>query len=162
MVKASVEDDRTTYSAYFYLNEEKKWKHLATFQTITGGDYLSGYYSFVEDFLRNGESARNVRRALYGNSWVKTKDGKWMPLIQATFTADRTPTMNIDAGVEDGRFFLQNGGDTENHTPLSSRIDCPVEQMSRLEVSFDDKWDLVWADEFNYVGLPMKPSGIMK
>jgi len=156
MVKASVEGDRTTYEAYFYINEEKKWKHLATFQTITGGDYLSGYYSFVEDFLRNGQSAQNVRRARYGNGWVKTEDGKWLPLIQATFTADRTPTMNIDAGLKDGRFFLQNGGDTENRTLLRSKIDCPVEQMSQPEVSFDGEWELVWTDEFNYEGLADK------
>ena len=154
MVKTSVEGDKTTYAAYFYLNEEKKWKHLATFQTITGGDYLSGYYSFVEDFLRNGKSAQNVRRARYGNGWVKTKDGKWTPLTQARFTADRTPTMNIDAGLRDGRFFLQNGGETENHTPLRSQMDCSIEQMSRPQASFDDVWEQVWADEFNYEGLP--------
>jgi len=154
MVKTSVEGDKTTYAAYFYLNEEKKWKHLATFQTITGGDYLSGYYSFVEDFRRNGKSAQNIRRAKYGNGWVKTKDGKWTPLTQARFTADRTPTMNIDAGLRDGRFFLQNGGETENHTPLKSQIDCPVEQMSRPQASFDNVWEQVWADEFNYEGLP--------
>ena len=156
MVKTSVEGDRTTYSAYFYLNEEKKWKHLATFQTITGGDYLSGYYSFVEDFLRNGKSAQQIRRARYGNGWVKTKDGKWQPLTQARFTADRTPTMNIDAGIRKGRFFLQNGGETENHTPLRSQMDCPIEQMSRPQASFDDVWEQVWADEFNYEGLPDK------
>ena len=154
MVKTSVDGDKTTYSAYFYLNEEKKWKHLATYQTITGGDYLSGYYSFVEDFLRNGKSAQNVRRARYGNGWVKTKDGKWTPLTQARFTADRTPTMNIDAGLRDGRFFLQNGGETENHTPLKSQMDCSIEQMSRPQASFDNVWEQVWADEFNYEGLP--------
>ena len=153
MVKTSVEGEKTTYAAYFYINEEKKWKHLATFQTITGGDYLSGYYSFVEDFLRNGQSAQNVRLARYGNGWVKTKDAKWLPLTKARFTADRTPTMNIDAGVKDGRFFLQNGGETENHTPLRSKMDCHIEQMSRPVASFDDKWELVWADEFNYKGL---------
>lgn len=153
MVKATVDGDRTTYAAYFYLNEENKWKHLATFQTITGGDYLSGYYSFVEDFMRRGESAHNIRRALYGNGWIKSKAGKWLPLTQATFTADRTPIMNIDAGVENGRFYLQNGGDTENSTPLRSKMDCRVEQMNRPEASFDAKWDLVWSDEFNYEGM---------
>jgi len=154
MVKTSVEGDRTTYAAYFYLNEEKKWKHLATFQTITGGDYLSGYYSFVEDFLRNGESARNVRRAQYGNGWVKSKEGRWQRLTGATFTADRTPTMNIDAGVQSGRFFLQTGGQTENHTPLRSKMTCKVEWMSRPKASFDENWELFWNDEFNYEGLP--------
>ena len=153
MVKATVDGDRTTYAAYFYLNEQDKWKHLATFQTITGGDYLSGYYSFVEDFMRRGESAQNVRRALYGNGWVKSKDGKWLPLTQAMFTADRTPIMNIDAGVENGRFYLQNGGDTENNTPLKSKMDCRIEQMSRPQASFDEEWELAWSDEFNYDGL---------
>jgi len=153
MVKASVEGERTTYAAYFYLNEEKNWKHLASFQTITGGDYLSGYYSFIEDFRRDGQSARNVRRAQYGNGWVKTADAQWQPFTRATFTADATPTMNIDAGVKDGRFFLQTGGDTENHTALKSRMDCPVEQMSWPQAGFDDKWELVWADEFNNEGL---------
>ena len=153
MVKTSVEGERTTYEAYFYINDEKKWKHLATFQTITGGDYLSGYYSFVEDFLRNGQSVQNVRRARYGNGWIKSKQGRWKPLTGATFTADRTPTMNIDAGVEAGRFFLQTGGDTENHTPLRSEMTCPVEQMNRPDVSFDGQWELVWNDEFNYEGL---------
>jgi beta-glucanase (GH16 family) len=154
MVKATVEGDRTTYAAYFYLNDEETWKHLATFQTITGGDFLSGYYSFIEDFRRNGESARNIRRATYGNGWIKTKNDKWLPLTQARFTADRTPTMNIDAGIDKGRFFLQNGGDTQNHTPLRSMIACPVELMSWPTAGIDDKWELVWADEFNYEGLP--------
>jgi beta-glucanase (GH16 family) len=153
MVKASVEGERTTYEAYFHLGEKKEWKRLATFQTITGGDYLSGYYSFVEDFLRNGDSARNVRRARYGNGWVKSKDGRWEPLAKATFTADQTPTINIDAGVNEGRFFLQNGGDTANHTALRSSVACAVQQMNRPAESFDDKWELVWADEFNYSGL---------
>lgn len=153
MVRATVDGDRTTYAAYFYLNEENTWKHLATFQTITGGDSLSGYYSFVEDFMRNGESAKNVRRARYGNGWVKSKDGKWLPLTQAMFTADRTPIMNIDAGVENGRFYLQNGGDTENNTPLQSKMNCRVEQMSRPETSFDEEWELAWSDEFCYEGL---------
>lgn len=152
MIKSSVDGDKTTYAAYFYLNEEKKWKHLATFQTITGGHYLNGYYSFVEDFWRNGESAKNSRRARYGNGWVKSKDGKWMPLVEAKFTADQTPVMNIDAGESGGRFFLQTGGDTENHTQLRSGLNCNVEQMARPAESFDGKWELVWVDEFNYTG----------
>ena len=39
-------------------------------KTITGGDLLKGYYSFVEDFWRNGVSAQQRRRARYGNGWM--------------------------------------------------------------------------------------------
>ena len=121
-IKANIEGDRTAYAAYFYLNEEKTWKHLATFATITGGEHLKGYYSFVEDFRRNYTSAENSRRASYGNGWVKTPEGQWIALTEATFTADRTPTLNIDAGVENNRFFLTTGGNTKNNTPLRSKL----------------------------------------
>ncbi|MBN1818816.1 MAG: DUF3472 domain-containing protein, partial [Sedimentisphaerales bacterium] len=151
MVKTEVEGDRTTYAAYFYLNEEKQWKHLATFQTITGGDLLNGYYCFIEDFRRNGQSAQQVRRARYGNGWVRTADGLWKPLTQATFTADNTPTMNIDAGVTEGAFFLQNGGDTANHTPLKSKVDRDL--VANVPPD-DPQWKLTWGDEFDYTGLP--------
>jgi hypothetical protein len=45
---------RTSYSGYFYLPEQKAWKHLATFSTLTDKDeLLRGCYSFIEDFQRN-------------------------------------------------------------------------------------------------------------
>ncbi len=125
LVKAQVEGDRTSYAAYFHLNESNQWKHLVTFQTITGGDRLKGYYSFVEDFWRNSVSAAQRRRARYGTGWVRTAEGHWVALTDATFTADNTPTLNIDAGLQDDDFFLTTGGDVQNHTPLRSRISRP-------------------------------------
>jgi len=122
LVRAKVDGDRTTYAAYFYLNESGKWTHLVSFQTITGGDPLKGYYSFVEDFRRNGVSATKRRTARYGNGWVRTVEGHWVALTEATFTADRTPTLNVDAGLEGNDFFLTTGGDIENQLPLRSEI----------------------------------------
>ena len=151
MVKVVVDGDRTSYAAYFYIDEEKQWKHVATFQTITGGDLLGGYYSFIEDFRRDGQSARQSRRARFGGGWVKTGDGQWLPLTEATFTADNTPTMNIDAGPADDRFFLQTGGDTANHTPLKSAMKCGQRTATPPE---DPAWALVWSDEFDAPGRP--------
>jgi len=126
LVHAKVDGKQTTYSAYFYLNESQEWKHLASFQTTTGGDYLKGYYCFIEDFRRNGVSATQVRNAEYGGGWVRTVDGNWVSLSRARFTADNTPTLNIDAGITKAlRFFLKTGGNTENHTPLRSELAIP-------------------------------------
>lgn len=110
--------DRTAYTGYFYLPERKEWKKLVTFSTLAAGKPLGGYYSFVEDFRRNRVSATKVRRAEYGNGWVKTEKGEWQPLTKARFTADSNPALNIDAGAVPGtdRFFLATGGDTENKT----------------------------------------------
>lgn len=108
--------DRTTYTGYFYLNDAKEWKKLVSFSTETGGKLLGGYHSFVEDFRRNKVSSTKTRRAEYGNGWVKSNDGMWTPLTQATFTGDSNPATNIDAGPSKGRFFLATGGETKNDT----------------------------------------------
>jgi hypothetical protein len=124
LVTARVLDERrTAFAGHFYIPEQKTWKHMVTFSTITGGKPLSGYYSFVEDFRRNGISATQVRRASYGPAWVKSaKDQKWVPCAKARFTGDSNPVMNINAGKvaeQAGRFFLVTGGETKNaDTPL--------------------------------------------
>jgi hypothetical protein len=116
-------DRRTAYGGYFYLPQEKQWKHLVTFSTITGGALLKGYYSFVEDFRRNRVSATKPRRATFGNGWVKPAKGDWVALDRARFTADSNPVLNIDAGAAGGRFFLATGGDTANRaTKLRATI----------------------------------------
>lgn len=108
--------DRTAYAGYFFVPEKKEWKHLVTFSTLTRGELLKGYYSFVEDFRRNKVSTTKVRRARYGNGWVRPAKGDWVPLTKARFTADSNPVLNIDAGPAGDRFFLATGGDTENKT----------------------------------------------
>lgn len=125
LVKATVTGDRTAYAGYFYLNQEKQWKHLVTFETLTGGDYLKGYYSFVEDFRRDGKSLKERRVARYGNGWVKTTEGDWIALTKARFTGDSNPATNINAGVKDNLFFLATGGDIKNEIPLRTLIKRP-------------------------------------
>ena len=46
LVKTTIQGNKTTYAAYFYLNEADKWKHLASFQTITNGEYLKAFFHF--------------------------------------------------------------------------------------------------------------------
>ena len=121
-VRATVDKPKTSFAAYLWLDESKEWKHLATFRTLTGGEPLRGLYSFLEDFRRDGRSAKQTRRATFGNGWVKTVNGDWVALTKARFTGDATPLNNIDAGVKDRRFWLTTGGDVTNHVPLKSML----------------------------------------
>ncbi len=114
LVTSKIDGDRSEYGGYFRGADEKEWKHLITFSTITGGKNLSGYYSFVEDFKRDRVSFTKSRKAHYGNTWVKSAKGEWEPSVKAKFTGDRTPVTNIDAGIDEGRFFLATGGETKN------------------------------------------------
>lgn len=114
MVTATVDGRRTAYAGYFYVPEQRAWKHLVTFSTLTGGRPLRGYYSFVEDFKRDRVSATKPREAHFGPGWVKTTEDKWVPLTKARFTADRNPVTNINARADGTRFVLTTGGDTRN------------------------------------------------
>lgn len=110
--------DRTAYSGHFYLPEQKEWKHLVTFSTLTPkGELLRGHYSFVEDFLRNEVSVTQARKATFGNGWVESPAGAWVSLKTAHFNADPEPARkNIDAGPVGSGFFLATGGSTVNAT----------------------------------------------
>src|SRR5262249_2891313 len=126
-VTARIDGERTEYAGWFYVPEDKAWKHLVTFSTITGGKQLRGYYSFVEDFKRDRVSTTKVHAAHFGNGWIKSKDGEWQALTKARFTADRNPVVNINAALDGERFTLATGGDTTNKdVKLRETIDLPA------------------------------------
>lgn len=127
LVTATPNEKRTEYTGYLRGPKDAEWKRLVTFSTVTGGKPLSGYYSFVEDFKRDRESTTKVRKASYGNGWVRTTENTWVPLDRARFTADSNPATNIDAGSNSGRYFLITGGKTENAgTKLRAEIPLPA------------------------------------
>jgi len=108
-------DGRSAYTAYFYLNKEKRWKKVATFSTLAKNASLRGFYSFVEDFKRDFKSFHQNREAWFLNPWALGKDGEWRALDSAKFSRDGNPNLNIDAGPVGNGFFLKSG-DVENKT----------------------------------------------
>lgn len=128
------DDTRTAFAGYLYLPAKKEWLHMTTFSTVTQKKALGGYYSFVEDFKRNKESAKRVRTAEYGNAWVKA-NGEWKAVTEAKFTADSNPVLNIDAGLTKSadRWFLATGGETENKTTkLKEKMPLPKDAKPEL------------------------------
>ena len=123
LVTSKADADSSTFAAYFYLNDKKEWKHLATFQTTARKTNLAGLYSFVEDFRRDTKSIEQPRRARFSNGWVRTLDGQGRMLEKAQCTADGTPLENNDAGVTEGNdFYLSTGGDAKRSRELRSMM----------------------------------------
>lgn len=123
MVQARVEGGKTAYSGWLWQPKANEWKHLVTFRVQTGGKPLSGLYSFVEDFRRDGKSVGEERRAVFGNGWVKTVDKGVQALSQARFTASQAPTEArdiIDAGQAEGGLYLANGGKVSPSVPVGT------------------------------------------
>lgn len=133
----TVDGTKTRYDAYFKDPAKADWQHVATIVAPDGGRNLTGLYSFIEDFHRNYESAKQERRARFGNAWVRSTDGKWLPLTQARFTASGATWEakdTIDAGVDGDHFYLQTGGDTKASHPLRSTITRPQGEATLPEL----------------------------
>ncbi len=112
LLHAKPSGDNTTYSAWFFDPATGKWKFMATWEKPkSGGKYLSGLYSFVENFGANGD---DLFKARYNNQWIRTAGGKWIELTQARFstTADdvKHPRFDIGSGTEKGWFYMFSGG----------------------------------------------------
>ena len=100
---------------------------IASFRAPKDGQYLRGLYSFSENF--GGQNGHLQRKARYGPQWIATADGKWTELTQATFSHDATGKANrLDRfmGVEDGKFFLSQGGFVEGFTEYRRAFDRPA------------------------------------
>jgi hypothetical protein len=60
---------------------------------------------------------------------VQKKDGRWLALTRAQFTADSNPVTNIDAAVQGGRFSLATGGATRNTgATLGATLELPADE----------------------------------
>jgi hypothetical protein len=91
------------------------------------GSYMRGLYSFNENF--GGSNGQLRRKALFGNQWFHTADGQWHEQTVAAFSHDPTgQTDRLDRfmGVEDGEFFLSNGGFIPGFTEARTRFTRPA------------------------------------
>jgi hypothetical protein len=102
----------TIYTGYFFLPEEQKWKLIASFKAPHDGQSLHNLYSFNENFV--GLNGQLQRKAFFGNQWVQRENGQWKELTQSSFSYDATgkagDRIDYGGGVEDGKFYLWNGG----------------------------------------------------
>lgn len=112
-------EERMLFTGYIKRPGDTDWYKLAAISTVCKEPRLRGVvnvYSFVEDFWRNGESAKVSRMAEFRGIKTREKGShRWVEARGANFTADATKTDNIDAGpTADGGCFLKTGGDTKN------------------------------------------------
>jgi hypothetical protein len=126
-VTAKAEDDHTDYTGYWFHPDQRKWMLIASFRAPKDGKWLRGLYSFSENF--GGNNGYLQRKALFGPQWIRTADGKWQEITEASFSHDGTGKENrLDRfmGVENGRFFLSNGGFVPGFTKYGEKFKRPA------------------------------------
>jgi len=107
----------TDFSGYWFHPEHKKWMLISSWRAPKEGGRIRGLHSFSENF--GGSNGHLLRKARYGNQWIRTPDGAWEELTTAKFSHD--PTGKSDRfdrfmGVEDAEFFLSHGGFVDGST----------------------------------------------
>lgn len=102
----------TIYTGYFFIPELQQWKLIASFKAPHDGKALRNLYSFNENFV--GVNGQLYRKALFGNQWVQRENGSWKELTQSSYSYDATgkagDRIDYGGGVENGNFYLWNGG----------------------------------------------------
>jgi hypothetical protein len=117
------DETHTIYSGYYFHPDKKKWILISSWKAPKDGGYLRGLYSFSENF--GGANGHLLRKALYGNQWIRTATGKWIELTTATFSHDSTgksDRLDRFMGVEDGQFFLSHGGFVPGFTKYGEKF----------------------------------------
>lgn len=129
LLRAQPQTNSTTiYTAWFFAPELKAWKLIASWQRPKKAAYLTGLYSFLENFVP--ETGNITRMAHYGNQWIRTTSGEWVELAQAKFTGDNTARKSFrkdyGGGVSDNAFFLRNCGFFSDFTVLDQTFTRPA------------------------------------
>jgi len=71
-------NNRTTYTAYFFDPDRNDWRLIASWSRPLTTTWYRGCYSFLENF--QAFSGQFTSRGLYGNQWVRTKEGEWIEI----------------------------------------------------------------------------------
>ena len=118
----------TDYSAWFYAPELGVWRFIATWKRPATTTYLTGAYSFLENFIdTNGYTGRRVS---FGNQWARNVSGGWSEVTTARLTGDATVTnaqrMDYAGGLDSGKFYLRNGGFFASYVPVNQNFTRPA------------------------------------
>jgi FKBP-type peptidyl-prolyl cis-trans isomerase len=123
--------ETTTYTGYFFLPEQQKWKLIASFRAPKDGKTLRNLYSFNENFV--GINGQLQRYAYYGNQWGQRENGTWVELTESRFSYDATgkagDRIDYGGGMEGGMFYLWNGGFKPTTTQFADVYTRPAKNI---------------------------------
>ena len=126
------------YSAWFFAPETGKWRYIATWKRPAISTYLTGVHSFLENFIDT--LGYTERRVQFGNQWARNVSGTWSEVTAGRFTGDATATnaqrMDYAGGLENGKFYLHNGGFFADYVKTSQNFTRPATgQAPAVDVS---------------------------
>jgi len=129
----------TIYSGYYFQPDKQAWRLISSWLAPKDGAWLRGLYSFSENF--GGANGHLLRKALYGNQWIRTDQGEWIELTTASFSHDGTGNADrLDRfmGVENGQFFLSHGGFIPGFTKYGEKFSRPAVGQAPSDITLPE------------------------
>ena len=117
-----VDSTHTIFAGYYFHPEKKTWILISSWKAPKEGKRLRGLYSFSENFA--GKNGNLLRKASYGNQWIRTSAGEWKEITTAKFSHDETGKADrLDRFMgltKKNEFFLSQGGFVEGFTKFGT------------------------------------------
>ena len=131
----------TEYAGYYFHPDQNAWVLISRMLAPSDGKYLEGLHSFSENFW--GSTGNLQRKVLFDQPWVRTADGVWHELTEASFSHDATGKQDrLDRfmGIEGNAFFLSHGGFIEGTSQYGEKFhraktDLFPEMLKKLPTS---------------------------
>ena len=132
-----VDSTHTIFAGYYFHPEKKTWILISSWKAPKEGKRLSGLYSFSENFA--GKNGNLLRKASYGNQWVRTSAGEWKEITTAKFSHDETGKADrLDRFMgltKKNEFFLSQGGFVEGFTKFGTLFERKPSKRSPKDMN---------------------------
>ena len=116
------------YSAWFFAPETGKWRYIATWKRPAISTYLTRVHSFLENFIDT--LGYTERRVQFGNQWARNVSGAWSEVTAGRYPgaapATNAQRMDYAGGLENGKFYLRNGGFFAEYVKTSQNFTRPA------------------------------------
>ncbi|WP_103069692.1 DUF3472 domain-containing protein [Aquimarina sediminis] len=144
----------TFFGFWIRRGSQNKWYHMVTMNyPVAGVTFNGSTNAFLEDWLSTGS---NKRRFEMKDGFKRKTNGTWLPMSQGTYNRNDEPrssnyTNAVDAGVSNGVYFMQSGGNTSpsfsgnppltfttstSATPSNPTISFSIQSVSSSTISW--------------------------
>ncbi len=119
----------TIYTAWIS-EKGKPWQKIASYKTVMTKKNIRGFYSFIEDYARNGQTGQKPRLAYYPIQAAMRSTGKWTRIKNGSGTIADDVIQNGHSGVKKNMFFSQSGAETKDYNTQPKTFSVKVSKKS--------------------------------
>lgn len=127
LVQLTPQESGTVYTAWIS-EVGQPWQKIAAYETVMTKKNLLGFYSFIEDYARNGATGQKARLAYYPRQAVLNTEGEWKRISNGSGSIADDVIQNGHSGVTGNLFFSKSGADTRDYGTQPKRFSIQLNE----------------------------------